>query len=79
MDDALEAIRFLNTDPSSADDFVSYITFVDKAEQQVDRMESRLDYVKEIYDIMEEYQITVPAENIASYLVCFFFYYLKKK
>ena len=32
-------------------------------------MEAVLDYVKELYDIMEEYQIPVPAVDIANYLV----------
>lgn len=69
LGEAVDAINYLESDPVSTDDFVSYIKFVDKALQKVDAMEAQLDYVKELYDIMEEYGVPVPAEDIANYLV----------
>ncbi|XP_023289677.1 dynein heavy chain 6, axonemal [Orussus abietinus] len=66
--EAIDAINYLQSDPISTEDFVSYIKFVDKAQENVDNMEAQLEYVKELYDIMEEYKIPVPAEDIANYL-----------
>lgn len=78
LSDALEAISYLGSEPSTTEDFVSYITFVDKSQQRVENMDARLDYIKEIYDIMEEYHIPIPAEDFANYLVStlaqFFFF-----
>ncbi|KAK0176317.1 hypothetical protein PV328_000464 [Microctonus aethiopoides] len=68
LSDALEAISYLGSEPSTTEDFVSYITFVDKSQQRVENMDARLDYIKEIYDIMEEYHIPIPAEDFANYL-----------
>lgn len=69
MTKALEAINYLSSVPSKADDYVEYIKFVDKAQQSVDTMESQLDYIKEIYDIMEEYKIPVDDKDVDNYLV----------
>ncbi|KAI4494191.1 hypothetical protein M0802_009060 [Mischocyttarus mexicanus] len=65
---AIESLNYLQSEPVSTDDFVSYIQFVDKAQQKVDMMESQLDYVKELYDTMEEFQINVPPDDMANYL-----------
>lgn len=59
----------MNSEPHSTDDYVNYIKFVDKAQQKVDNLEAQLDYVKELYDIMEEYGIPVPSDDTANYLV----------
>lgn len=69
LDEATEAIDFLNSDPVSTEDYAEYIKFVDQALKKVDKMESKLDYVKELYDIMEEYQFSAPPEDMANYLV----------
>ncbi|XP_058809206.1 dynein axonemal heavy chain 6 [Phymastichus coffea] len=68
LQEATEAIEFLNSEPVSTEDYADYIKFVDQALKKVDRMEVKLDYVKELYDIMEEYQFPVPAEDMANYL-----------
>lgn len=67
--EAIDAINFLEADPVSTDDFVMYIKFLDKVHTKIDSMETRLEYAKEIYDIMDEYHIPVPAEDMANYLV----------
>lgn len=69
LKESMEALEFLESDPVSTDDYVEYIKFVDRAQQKVDNMEAQLDYVKELYDIMEEYQIFVPPEDMSNYLV----------
>lgn len=48
---------------------MEYIQFVDKAQQDVDEMESQLDYVKELYDTMEEFDFPIPSMDMANYLV----------
>lgn len=69
QEEATEAIDYLESDPVSTDDYVEYIKFVDRAQQKVDNMEAQLDYVKELYDIMEEYKIPVTTEDMTNYLV----------
>lgn len=69
LNEANEAISYLETNPVTTDDYVAYINFVDQAQHKVDKMETELEYVKEIYNIMEEYQIPVPAMDAANYLV----------
>ncbi|KAG7211515.1 hypothetical protein KM043_010782 [Ampulex compressa] len=68
LSEAVEAIGYLESDPISTDDYVAYIKFVDTAQQRVDVMEGQLDYIKELYDTMEEYNVPVPAEDMANYL-----------
>ena len=69
MTEAVDAINYLQSEPSSTEDFVSYIKFLDKALNKVDSMESLLDYVKDLYDMMEEFGIPAPPEDIDNYLV----------
>lgn len=67
--EAIEAVNYLECEPVSTDDYVAYIKFIDKAQQKIDVMEGQLDYIKELYDTMEKFNIPVPAENMANYLV----------
>lgn len=69
LNEALDSVSFLESEPTTTQDYVNYITFVDRATQKLDIMESSLDYVKELYDIMEEFGIRVPVEDTAIYLV----------
>lgn len=69
LTEAFVSLSYLQSEPVSTDDFVSYIKFIDKAQQKVDMMENQLDYIKELYDTMEEYQIKVPSDDMANYLV----------
>lgn len=69
LTEAFVSLSYLQSEPVSTDDFVSYIKFIDKAQQKVDMMENQFDYIKELYDTMEEYQIKVPSDDMANYLV----------
>lgn len=53
----------------TTEEYVAYIKFVDQAQQSVDDMESQLDYVKELYDTMEEFAFPIPSMDMANYLV----------
>lgn len=66
---AIDAINYLETVPVTTEEYVAYIKFVDQAQQSVDDMESQLDYVKELYDTMEEFAFPIPSMDMANYLV----------
>lgn len=55
--------------PTTTEEYVAYIKFVDQAQASVDDMESQLDYVKELYDTMEEFGFPIPSMDMANYLV----------
>nr|XP_033183004.1 dynein heavy chain 6, axonemal [Bombus vancouverensis nearcticus] len=65
---AIDAINYLETVPVTTEEYVAYIKFVDQAQQSVDDMESQLDYVKELYDTMEEFAFPIPSMDMANYL-----------
>ncbi|XP_015429803.1 PREDICTED: dynein heavy chain 6, axonemal, partial [Dufourea novaeangliae] len=65
---AIDSINYLESDPVTTEDYVAYITFVDKARETVDEMEAQLDYVKELYDLMEEFNFPIPSMDMANYL-----------
>lgn len=58
--------------PTTTEEYVAYIKFVDQAQANVDDMESQLDYVKELYDTMEEFGFPIPSMDMANYLVISF-------
>ncbi|XP_047348170.1 dynein axonemal heavy chain 6 [Vespa velutina] len=68
LTEASVSLSYLQSEPVSTDDFVSYIKFIDKAQEKVDMMENQYDYIKELYDTMEEFQIIVPGDDVANYL-----------
>lgn len=69
MTEAIEALNYLDIEPISTEDYVAYIQFIDMAQQKVDAMEHQMDYVKDLYDVMEEFKIPVPSEDMANYTV----------
>nr|XP_031828293.1 dynein heavy chain 6, axonemal [Nomia melanderi] len=65
---AIESINYLESDPVTTEEYVAYIKFVDQARESVDEMEAQLDYVKELYDLMEEFGFPIPSVDMANYL-----------
>ncbi|XP_076377925.1 dynein heavy chain at 16F [Megalopta genalis] len=65
---AIESIKYLESAPVTTEEYVKYIMFVDKARELVDEMEAQLDYVKELYDLMEEFGFPIPSVDMANYL-----------
>lgn len=59
---------YLEESPVQTIEFVDYLVFAEKALIRMDEMESELDYCKELYDIMEEFQINVSPEELSNYL-----------
>ncbi|XP_076248728.1 dynein heavy chain at 16F [Calliopsis andreniformis] len=66
--EAIDAINYLEAEPVTTEDYVAYIQFVDKARQNVDNLEAQMDYVKELYDTMEEFGFPIPSMDMANYL-----------
>lgn len=69
LTEAIDAINYLEIDPVTTEEYAAYITFVDETQQNVDEMEAQLDYVKELYDTMEEFAFPIPSMDMANYLV----------
>ncbi|XP_053596859.1 dynein axonemal heavy chain 6 [Microplitis demolitor] len=65
--EAFEALSFLDNEPSTTEDFVEYISFVDHAQQKVDDMETEMNYIKDLYDIIEDFDIPVSIEDTLQY------------
>ncbi|KAG9435569.1 dynein heavy chain 6, axonemal isoform X1 [Apis mellifera carnica] len=65
---ATDSINYLEIMPTTTEEYVAYIKFVDQAQANVDDMESQLDYVKELYDTMEEFGFPIPSMDMANYL-----------
>ncbi|KAG8234154.1 hypothetical protein J437_LFUL014944 [Ladona fulva] len=63
-----DAIAFLEISPRTTLDFVEYLEFLDKASTRVEEMEHELEYVKSIYDIIEDYVVPCSADDVANYL-----------
>ncbi|XP_023013028.2 dynein heavy chain at 16F isoform X2 [Leptinotarsa decemlineata] len=59
---------FLLQEPIETLDYVKYLEYIEQCPSRVDRMEEELDYCKELYDIMEEFRIQVPQEEMQNYL-----------
>lgn len=58
----------LNQQPVTTVDYVKYLEYLDDANTKLNDMENNLDYCKELYDIMEEFTIPVPDEDMSNYL-----------
>ncbi|KAK9882562.1 hypothetical protein WA026_022190 [Henosepilachna vigintioctopunctata] len=62
------AMTFLEKEPLQTLEFVEYLEYLEKATEKVDEMENILDYCKELYDMLEEYHIPAPLEELNAYL-----------
>ncbi|KAK9722971.1 AAA+ lid domain [Popillia japonica] len=60
--------NYLLKKPVTTIEFVKYLQFLDECANQIDAMENDLDYCKELYDIMEEFDITIPGDDMSNYL-----------
>lgn len=65
----MDATTYLASDPTTADCFAKYVDFIDNVQQRIDEIEVDADFIKELYDITEEYGIEVDAGDFTNYLV----------
>lgn len=63
-----EAQKYLANEPNTTAEFVEYLEYIELAQTKADEMEAELDYCKELYDIMEEFQISVSYDELNNYL-----------
>lgn len=49
-------------------EYVRYLEYLEEANNKLNNMETQLDYCKELYDIMEEFEIMAPDEDMSNYL-----------
>lgn len=63
-----ETQTFLLKSPMETVEYVKYLEYTEQATAKVDEMEIELDYCKELYDITEEFKISVAQEEMQNYL-----------
>lgn len=63
-----EAQQYMEREPTLTDEYVRFLEYMDASQAKMDDMEAELDYCKELYDIMEEFEIAVPYDDMANYL-----------
>lgn len=68
MEASEEAQNYLESTPVSTQEYVKYLEYIDASIQKVDDMENELDYLKELFDIMEEFKIQIDPNDMQNYL-----------
>lgn len=61
------AIEFLEIDPVTTIDYVRHLEFLEEILERLDGIESEIEYAKEIYDLVEEFQVPTPPDEIEAY------------
>lgn len=67
-DEVQDSQNYLLKKPVTTIEFVNFLQFLEECSGKIDKMENELDYCKELYDIMEEFDITIPSEDMSNYL-----------
>ncbi|XP_071446254.1 dynein axonemal heavy chain 6 [Hetaerina americana] len=65
--EVMDAIAYLDVPPKTTVDYVEYLEFLDKELIRVDDMEHEMEYAKEIYDIIEDFEVPCSADDLANY------------
>ncbi|XP_076263714.1 dynein heavy chain at 16F [Rhynchophorus ferrugineus] len=68
IQNATETETYLLQEPITTVDYVKYLEYIEACTTRVDKMEEELDYCKELYDITEEFSISVAKEEVTNYL-----------
>ncbi|XP_047524724.1 dynein axonemal heavy chain 6 [Pieris napi] len=72
IDEILEGISGIeddiNKEPESAGELVAFNTLLDGLEVRVAKLEERLEYLRELYDVMGEFNIAIPPDDMTDYL-----------
>lgn len=63
-----EAQKYLLEEPVTTVEYVKYLEYLEESAAKADAMEERLDYCKELYDIMEEFSMPIPPDDMTNYL-----------
>lgn len=58
----------INIEPESASELVAYNSLLDGLESRVVSLEERLEYLRELYDLMGEFNMPIPPDDMTEYL-----------
>ena len=61
----------LEMKPQSTMEYVESLTFLDEIQDQIDAKEQDAEIVKRLYDLIEQYRVPTPPEDMAVYQVHF--------
>jgi dynein heavy chain len=64
---AQDAVIKLEGEPVTTMDFVNILKFMDKIQEQIDGIEEDAETVKDLYSLVEQYQVPVNPEDLAVY------------
>ena len=59
----------LEAKPGNTVEYVNSLTFLDDIQDQIDEKEKQSETVKKLYDLIEEYTVPTPPEDLAVYQV----------
>ena len=59
----------LELKPQSTMEYVDSLTFLDEIQDHIDEKEKDADIVKQLYDLIEQYVVPTPPEDLAVYQV----------
>ena len=65
--EAQDATVKLETKPESTLDFVDALTFLDEIQERIDPLEQEAEIVRLMYELIEQYKVPCPPEDIVSY------------
>lgn len=59
----------LESKPQSTMEYVESLTFLDEIQDKIDEKEKNADIAKQLYDLIEQYSVPTPPEDLAVYQV----------
>jgi dynein heavy chain len=65
--EAQDATVKLETKPETTLDFVDSLTFLDEIQERMDPLEQESEIVRQMYELIEQYRVPCPPEDIVSY------------
>eukprot|EP00112_Aurelia_sp_Birch-Aquarium-sp1_P026161 Seg91.5 transcript_id=Seg91.5/GoldUCD/mRNA.D3Y31 product="Dynein heavy chain 6 axonemal" protein_id=Seg91.5/GoldUCD/D3Y31 len=61
------ATSMLESKPTTTQEYVDSLTFLDNIQEQIDDREREADIVKQLYDLIDQYTVPTPPEDLAEY------------
>lgn len=72
IDEIMSGMEDINDDiskePETASELVDFNFMLDGVSARVDRLEDRLEYLRELYDLMGEFNCPIPPDDMNEYL-----------
>jgi len=65
--EAQDATVKLETKPETTLDFVDSLTFLDEIQERIDPLEQEAEIVRQMYELIDQYKVPCPPEDIVSY------------